>query len=71
MAVAVLVGVEAGLAEEDACADALCVADGVDGVLGELCSVWVSGHPFPSLNVWLDKGISQLLKKHSPLVFFG
>lgn len=38
MAAAVLVDVEAGLAEEDAGADALCVADGVDRVLGELCS---------------------------------
>ncbi len=36
--VAVLVGVEAGLAEEGAGADALCVADDVDGVLDELCS---------------------------------
>ncbi|KAL6488776.1 hypothetical protein MHYP_G00025170 [Metynnis hypsauchen] len=35
---AVVVGVEAGLDEEDAGADALCVAVGVDGVLGELCS---------------------------------
>lgn len=38
MAVAVLVGVEAGLTEEEAVVDALCVAEGVDGVQGELCS---------------------------------
>lgn len=37
-AVAVVVNVEAGLAEEDAGADALRIAMGVDGVLGELCS---------------------------------
>lgn len=36
--VVVLVGVEAGQAEEDADADSLCVADDVDGVLGELCN---------------------------------
>lgn len=38
MAVAVLVGVEAGLAEEHVVADALCVADGVNEVQGELCT---------------------------------
>lgn len=36
--VTVLVGVEARLADEDAGADTLCVADGMDRVLGELCS---------------------------------
>ncbi|KAL6481001.1 hypothetical protein MHYP_G00090810 [Metynnis hypsauchen] len=36
--VAVVVGVEAGLDEEDAGADAVCVAVGVDGALVELCS---------------------------------
>ena len=38
MAVAVLVVVGAGLAEEDAVADALSVSDGMDGVQGDLCS---------------------------------
>lgn len=37
MAVAVVVDVEAGLAEEDSRADALRAAMGVDGVLDELC----------------------------------
>lgn len=63
MAVAVLVGVEAGLAEEDAVADALCVADGVDGVKGDLCSCLTKAAAsgslgtcsLRSLRVWLDK----------------
>lgn len=46
----------AGLAEGDAGSDVLCVAVGVDRVLGEYCSSWLSGHSFPSLNVRLDKG---------------
>lgn len=61
-----VVDVEAGLAEEDADADALCVAVGVDGVLGELCSclnkaaaAGCRGNPFPLLIVRLDKGTSS------------
>lgn len=57
----VLVDAEAGLAEEDASTDALFVAHGVDGVLGEICICWIMVYVAPSLSMPLDQAPQSTL----------